>query len=269
MAPKYVLEAVLDASWRFLGRLGAVLAPRWPQKPKSLKKPNLWTPQDPPTWEPKSTPNRSGSLPKSHHFFDCLWGRVLLPLAPNLAPTWPPKPSQNRSKLVPKSIKKEIKMLTNFLLEFWLVWGRFLINFVSKLEGRGTQKLWKTYGFLVFLIFRPPCQQEAIWSILHSTWPSTWDAKSTKNRLKRLAKSMKKGIENMMQVGLGFGALLEGFLVDLGAKLGGKLGPSWHQNPEKRGPKTMSKKWSNNASKKITPYHAGHDPRWGGVLIIK
>ena len=46
----------------------------------------------------------------------------------------------------------------------------------------------------------------------------------------------------MMQVGLGFGALLERFLVDFGAKLGGKLDPSWHQNLENWGPKTMSKK---------------------------
>ena len=52
----------------------------------------------------------------------------------------------------------------------------------------------------------------------------------------------KKGIENMMQVGLGFGPLLGRFLVDFGAKLGPKLDPSWHQNPERGAPKTMSKK---------------------------
>ena len=46
----------------------------------------------------------------------------------------------------------------------------------------------------------------------------------------------------MMDVGLGFGALLGRFLVDFEAKLGGKLGPSWHQNPKNEGPKTMSKK---------------------------
>ena len=33
----------------------------------------------------------------------------------------------------------------------------------------------------------------------------------------------KKGIENMMQVGLGFGALWERFLEDFGSKLGAKL----------------------------------------------
>ena len=37
----------------------------------------------------------------------------------------------------------------------------------------------------------------------------------------------KKGIENMMQVGLAFGAVLERTLVDFGAKLAGKLESSW------------------------------------------
>ena len=56
-----------------------------------------------------------------------------------LDPSWPPK-----------SMKKWIKMLTKFLLEFWSVWVRFLLNFASKLEGRENQKLWKTlWGFLI------------------------------------------------------------------------------------------------------------------------
>ena len=52
---------------------------------------------------------------------------------------------------------------------------------------------------------------------------------------------MKKGIENMMQVGLGFGPLLERFLMNFDAKLGGNLDPTWHQNEENRGLKTMTK----------------------------
>ena len=43
----------------------------------------------------------------------------------------------------------------------------------------------------------------------------------------------KKGIENVMQVGLEFGPLLGWFFVDFGPKLGAKLEPSWHQNPKK------------------------------------
>ena len=37
------------------------------------------------------------------------------------------------------------------------------------------------------------------------------------------------------------GRLLDRFLIDFGTVLGGKLAPSWHQNPKKEGTKTMSK----------------------------
>ena len=83
----------------------------------------------------------------------------------------------------------------------------------------------------------------------YSTWPSTWHPKLSKNPAKRLPRSI-KGIENIMQVGLDFGPLLGQFLVDLGAKLGGKLDPSRHQIPEKRDPKTISKICNKNGSKK-------------------
>ena len=57
---------------------------------------------------------------------------------------------------------------------------------------------------------------------------------------------MKKVIDDKMDVGLGFGWLLDRFLVDFGTKLGGKLEPSWHQNLIKWDTKTMSKDWSKN-----------------------
>ena len=44
------------------------------------------------------------------------------------------------------------------------------------------------------------------------------------------------------------GRLLEGFWMDLASKLGGKLGPSWHQNLKHEGPKMMSKKVMNKNS---------------------
>ena len=52
----------------------------------------------------------------------------------------------------------------------------------------------------------------------------------------------KKGIENRMHLGLEFRPLLGRILVYFGAKLGGKLDPSWHQNSEKWRPQRMSKK---------------------------
>ena len=61
----------------------------------------------------------------------------------------------------------------------------------------------------------------------------------------------KKCIENIMQVGLACGPLLGPFLVDFGAKLGGKLDPSWHQNPEKKGSQDDVKNTTQKSPEKI------------------
>ena len=192
MAPKSVLEAVLGASWGFLGCLGAILAPRWPQEPKKWKSGDSSYASWGASWEPKSTQNRSGGLPKSDHFFDCLWGRVLLPLGPNLAPTWPPKPSQNRAKLAPRSIKKSI--------------------------------IWVLVGKMSQIAKNPKFADSS--TLLIDFWclgRSTWHPKPTQIRSKSLPKSIKQGIENMMQVGLVFRTLLARIWVDLASKLEGKL----------------------------------------------
>ena len=80
--------------------------------------------------------------------------------------------------------------------------------------------------------------------------PSTWHPKPTQKSTQEIPKIDEKGVENMMQVGFEVGPLLGRILVDFGAKLGGNLDPSWHQNPEKMGPKTMSKIIHKNHSKK-------------------
>ena len=48
-------------------------------------------------------------------------------------------------------------------------------------------------------------------------------------------------IDDKMDVGMDVGRLLDRFLIDFGTVLGGKLAPSWHQNPKKQSTKTMSK----------------------------
>ena len=68
--------------------------------------------------------------------------------------------------------------------------------------------------------------------------PNNFPKKGTKG----LPKSIKKGIQNMMQIGLDFGALLGRFLVDFGFKLGAKLEPIWTKNPSKRGCKITCNK---------------------------
>ena len=44
-----------------------------------------------------------------------------------------------------------------------------------------------------------------------------------------------------MDIGMDIGRLLDRFFNDFGTVLGGKLAPSWHQNPKKESTKTMSK----------------------------
>ena len=44
---------------------------------------------------------------------------------------------------------------------------------------------------------------------------------------------MKKVIDDKVDVGMDFERLLNRFWEDFGTKLGGKLGPSCHQNPKK------------------------------------
>ena len=44
-----------------------------------------------------------------------------------------------------------------------------------------------------------------------------------------------------MDVGMDVGRLLDRFLIDFGIVLGGKLAPSWHQNPKNEGAKMKSK----------------------------
>ena len=54
-------------------------------------------------------------------------------------------------------------------------------------------------------------------------------------------KTFKKGIQDMMQVGLESGTLLGRIWVDFGSKLGGNLEPSCHQNPKKKVTEKSSK----------------------------
>ena len=79
------------------------------------------------------------------------------------------------------------------------------------------------------------------------------------NPLKINQQSIQKAIENKMQVGMDSGWLLERFGIDFGSKLGGKLGPSWHQNLKNGGPKTMSKK----DLKKMSASRASHEGNEG------
>ena len=175
-----------------------------------------------PTWRPKSTQNRSGRLPKSDHFFDCLLGPVLVAFGPNLGPTWPPKPSQNRAKLAPRSIKKSI---------IWFLVGK-MSEIAKNIKFADSSTLLIDFWCLGRL---------------------TWQAKPTQIRSKSLPKSIRQGIENLMQVGLVFGPLLARIWVDLAAKLEGKLDPSWYQNLKKKVTGKSSKNHENLTTRVYLP----------------
>ena len=64
---------------------------------------------------------------------------------------------------------------------------------------------------------------------------------ASKNPAQIDQKSIQKVIKIKMRFWMDLGWLLERFGVDFGSKLGGKLGPGWHPNPENEGTKTMSK----------------------------
>ena len=100
----------------------AIWAPRWLREPTWPRKPDSLDPLGPPSWEPKSTKNRSKIDPKlskfSDHFVDRFWS----PLGADLVGFWAPKWSQNWSKIGLKSDQEaNVKMLKNhwFLQCFW------------------------------------------------------------------------------------------------------------------------------------------------------
>ena len=125
-------------------------------------------------------------------------------------------------------------MLFNFWLDCRSLWGRFFVNFSSKLESRGSQKHRKTYCLLcIFAISANlPTRDHMIEFLVDVAF--NLRPKTLKESTLEALKIDGKSIENRMQVGLECGALLGRFWVDFGAKLGSKLDPSWHQNPKKK-----------------------------------
>ena len=71
-----------------------------------------------------------------------------------------------------------------------------------------------------------------------------------------------------MQVGMDFGWLLERFLMDLGPKLGIKLGASWHPNRRKFGTKTMSKTHQKSGDAVVREWYAS-GAQWSWVQAPK
>ena len=74
-----------------------------------------------------------------------------------------------------------------------------------------------------------------------------------------------------MRFWMDLGRLLERFWVDFGSKLGGKLRPSWHQNPTKSDTKTIATK---QHPKRRSPSHASNfrklwEASWGPLRVLE
>ena len=91
--------------WKFDlgGSWGVFWVPKWPREPTWPRKFESLNPLGPPSWEPKSSKNRSKIDPKlskfSDHFVDRFWS----PLGADLIGFWAPKWSPNWSRIGPKS----------------------------------------------------------------------------------------------------------------------------------------------------------------------
>ena len=107
--------------------------------------------------------------------------------------------------------------LGTLFCEFWLESER-------PREQNALKNLWlcSIFAILAKLMRR---DHTYIWSAFWSNWPSQFEPQNpSKNPPKRLPNLIKKGIQNMMQVGLDLAALLGRFSLDLGPKIGGR----WH-----------------------------------------
>ena len=153
-------------------------------------------------------------------------------------------------------------MLTQFLLDFWWVWGRFFVNFASKLDGRGTKKLWKTLSFFkVFAILANlPTRGHMIDFLVNlapNLSPKTHQ-KSTQEAPKINKKRHRKYDASWLGIWNPLGTILGGFWLQVGRQVGAKLAPKC----EKWGSQDDVKK--RHANLESRP----REPGGGGLPII-
>ena len=87
-------------------------------------------------------------------------------------------------------------------------------------------------------------------------------------------KAIQKVIKNKMRFWMHLGWLLGRFLVDFGSKLGGKLRPSWHQNPTKSDTKTIAKNNTQKGAEKVVRAILGSSDKlwvasWGPLRVLQ
>ena len=81
-------------------------------------------------------------------------------------------------KLLSKLFRNWRNMRTKFFLDIWSVWKHFLVNFPSKLKGRGAIKHWKSFFSLHFGYFgQHVCIKHihAQWKIQYYSLSKVWN----------------------------------------------------------------------------------------------
>ena len=161
-------------------------------------------------------------------------------------------------------------MLTNFLLEFWSVWVRFLLNFASKLEGRGSQKNWKTIVLKHFCYFGQLANKRPYDWFFNQLGPQL----GTQNP----SKTFPRGSQNQQKINQKqrprydpFFYRFSRFWRPIGPQVGTMLGLCWPQNPQKgdfeNNTKKTLKKQMAKTRKKILEIQIWGS--WGPLIIQK
>ena len=106
MEAKMVQNRSQEASWRGRGGLGAILAPRWPQEAKNLRKSISGAPSWEACWGLKSQKIAPKSDPEGDDFF-IVFG---IDFWSHFVPTWLQLGSQNPPKMEPSWFQNRCKL---------------------------------------------------------------------------------------------------------------------------------------------------------------
>ena len=162
------------------------------------------------------------------HRFGTPFFRILVPTWPHFAPQLGPKIAsksiQEPSKIYPKSHLLSDPFFDRFLIDFWSIFDpqidqKSIKNRSTNHPDNSTTEISKTLKIhWFFLMFFATSAMLCY----------------VRKSINMVPTSIRKCLSNQHPN-------LDRFWSDFGPKLGGKMGPSWHQNLKNGGPKTMSK----------------------------
>ena len=138
---------LLGALGASCGALGGVLGASWLQEPTSHQKAGSLDPPGPPKLDPRSTKNSSKFVPEAFQkvmiFLIVFWVRLWWHWVPTSLQLGRPNPSKIEPcwSQDPSKIGSRCRPIFGLILD--RPWTDFFSNFASKLDGRGSKKLFK------------------------------------------------------------------------------------------------------------------------------